>query len=145
MKNPILLFKTMLFVSLISISCSQEIPDPVQAQKFIEGFMEKKNQNDFTNLSDFYSHEMLSGESDEQRIAKFTQLYNALGKMESFKLLQSKEVNEPSSPPSVELTYEVTFSRQVVIEIYSVVKDGDQYKISKQNTVSKSAWTGITN
>ena len=40
--------------------------------------------------------------------------------------------------------YEVKHRKQVVIEMYSVVKEGKEYKISKQNTVSKSAWTGNT-
>ena len=74
MKNHALILKTILFISVISISCTHEIPDPVHAQKFVEDFMQKINSNDFTNLSDYYSEEMHNGEGDEDRIAKFEQL-----------------------------------------------------------------------
>ncbi len=145
MKNPTLLMKTILLVSLISISCTHEIPDPVQAQKFVEDFMQKISRNDFTNLSDHYSEEMHNGESDEARIAKFEQLNQALGSTLSFTLLQQKSIQEPDSPPSVNFVYEVKHRKQVVIEMYSVVKEGKAYKISKQNTVSRSAWVDTTN
>ncbi len=144
MKNHALILKTILFISLVSISCTHEIPDPVQAQKFVEDFMQKISRNDFTNLSDHYSEEMHNGESDEARIAKFEQLNQALGNTLSFTLLQQKSIQEPDSPPSVNFVYEVKHRKQVVIEMYSVVKEGKEYKISKQNTVSKSAWTGNT-
>ncbi|MFZ7114860.1 MAG: hypothetical protein ACO1G9_05735 [Bacteroidota bacterium] len=140
MKNPVKLIKTILLISLISISCTHEIPDPTHAQKFVEDFMQKINENDYTNLSDYYSEEMHNGESDEDRIAKFEQLNQALGHTLSFTLLQQKSIQEPDSPPSVNFVYEVKHRKQVVIEMYSVVKEGKHYKISKQNTVSRSAW-----
>ena len=104
--------------------------------------IQKINRNDFSNLADFYSEEMHSGESDEARIAKFEQLNRALGSTISFTLLKQSSIEEPDSPPSVKLIYEVKHRKQVVIEIYSVIKEGEQYKISKQNTVSKDAWAG---
>ena len=145
MKNHALILKTILFISVISISCTHEIPDPVHAQKFVEDFMQKINSNDFTNLSDYYSEEMHNGEGDEDRIAKFEQLNHALGNTLSFTLLQHKSIQEPDSPPSVNFVYEVKHRKQVVIEMYSVVKEGKAYKISKQNTVSRSAWVDTTN
>ena len=122
-------------------SCTQEIPDPEKAQVFIEDFMNKINAGNMENLSEYYSEEMNNGEDDAARIAKYKQLDLALGRTLSFHLLSSKSGNEPDSPAYVTFIFEVKHSKQTVIETYSVIKEGEKFKISSQNIVSKSAWT----
>lgn len=142
MKKPNSILNLFIFITsmIICTSCSQEIPDPIMAQTFIEGYMQKIDDGDFTNLSEYFSEEMQNGENDVDRIAKFKQLSKALGKTISITLIQQKSVNEPDSPPSINFIYEVKHSNQVVIEMYTVIKETNKFKISKQNIVSKSAW-----
>ncbi len=121
-------------------SCNQETPDPQKAQDFIEAFMNKVNKGDMSDLANYYSEEMNNGETDETRVKKFDQLKQVLGESISFTLLEKKQKQSEDTPPQVKFTYEVKHQKQTVIETYSVIKEGNDYKIAGQNTVSKSAW-----
>ena len=120
---------------LLLVGCATEAPDAKQAATFIEDFLEKTGKGNFENLSDYYSEEMKFGESDDVREEKMKKLFDVMGPVEKFELLET-QTDDDWERPTVTLVYKVVHSSMTSIETYTVKVERKGYKILRQNVES---------
>jgi hypothetical protein len=125
-----------LFISITFISCNQETPDKEEARIFAEKYIDQVNTGNYENLSDYFSDEMKSGESDEARNDKLKKLAETMGPVKEYKLLKSDLLSPGDEDPYIQLDYKVVHERLVTLETYKVKKESGKYKIAGQNVMN---------
>jgi hypothetical protein len=123
-------------ICLIFISCNQETPDKEEARIFAEKYIDQVNSGNYENLSEWFSDEMKSGESDDARNDKLKKLAETMGPVKEYKLLKSDLLSPGDEDPYVQLDYKVVHERLVTLETYKVKKESGTYKIAGQNVVN---------
>jgi hypothetical protein len=123
----------LLIIAFIFAECSPKV-DPQRGQLLVEGLLTDLKNENYSSLDRYYTSLFNESEPNEKKIAKFQQLKQTLGSIQSWKLISSKEnYNSDKGINELELKYNVKCDRMTVQETYLVINDEGELKIIFQN------------
>jgi|GEM_PF-1281256 hypothetical protein len=119
-----------LFVILIAGCSWFKKLDPVKAKTVVEALEQKIGAGDYAGLSQYYSDEMNSSETTEQRADKFQKLHDAMGDFQSMECVYAKDSTDGNDINCVNLEYKVKHTKMTSVEDFIVIDAGTGYKVS---------------
>jgi len=103
--------------------------DTNKAKTVVEALEQKIAAGDYAGLSQYYSDEMNSSETTEQRADKFKKLKDAMGDFQSMECVYAKDSTDGNDINCVLLEYKVKHTKMTSIEEFMVIDAGTAYKV----------------
>jgi hypothetical protein len=114
--------------------------DPDKARAVAENYLADQKSEQYDNLNDYFTPSFNESEPRESKIDKLKQIKDALGAIESFALAET-QVSERGldDPSTVQLTYTVKYTRGTAKQIFIIMNEEGEHKITFMNVVSEIA------
>jgi hypothetical protein len=134
MKKVIILLLT---ITLFN-ACSSDKLEISEAKKAAENLIQELDKGNYNNLATYFTDNYNAAESSEKLIEKYKKLKDILGTVTSVLLTDSVLEEKTGEESKWVLTYVVQHTKINSQEIFSVVKEGDAYKVADHSVESKN-------
>ena len=123
-----------LFISLFA--CSSDKLEISKAKIVAENLIKTIDQEQYSEISKFYTKNFNDSEPIEQRTQKFKELKIAKGALINYKLTDSVNEAKFAEDSRIILTYQIKFTNLTTSETFTIVKDEGEYRVSGHNIKS---------
>jgi hypothetical protein len=107
--------------------------DHAKARALVESLIMKIDSGKYQEANALYTDEFNTGEPLANRIAKYAQLKEAMGNVQSMKCTFIRDSTTEDDWHCAVLIYQVKHTLLTSTEQYTVVSQGGNYKVSEQN------------
>lgn len=126
----------LIIIVLSFVACGAEKLEFPPAQKKVESLIKDIDKGKYKEVSEYYTDQFNNSETFDARSAKFKQLKELYGNITQISLLDTLKNANKGEEPSLLFTYRIKHDRLSTIEVFTVVKEGGDYKISGQSIKS---------
>ncbi len=124
-------------LTTLFLGCGMNKPEVEKAKELAQKLLNDVKSENFTAINQYYTDSFNDSQPLDLKTDKYNKLKEALGALESFEFIGSKENNAIDNLPAIDLTYKVKYSRITVKFLFTIIKDEGKYKITFQNIESK--------
>ncbi len=121
-----------------SIGCGLNKPDPIKAKELVEKLLADLKANNYANLNLYYTDTFNDSEPLDKKTEKYQKMKDALGNIDSYEFVDSKESNQVEGVPALNLTYKVKYGTMTLNYSFIIIKDEGKHKITFQNMETKN-------
>lgn len=124
---------------LFFLSCAWIKVDPEKARAVAENYLNDQKNERYDDINDYFTPSFNESEPLEQKIEKLKKIKDVLGAIESFELADTKVTQRGLDDPStVQLTYKVKYIRGTAEQMFIIMNEEGEHKITFMNVVTKN-------
>ena len=129
---------TIILFLIICAGCGLNKPEPAKAKELVEKLLADLKANNYSNLNVYYTDTFNDSEPLDKKTEKYQKMKDALGQIDSYEFVSSKESNQVENVPALNLTYMVKYGTMTLTFSFLVIKDEGKHKITFQNMETKN-------
>ena len=129
---------TIVLFLFICASCGLNKPEPAKAKELVEKLLADLKANNYQNLNVYYTDTFNDSEPLDKKTEKYQKMKDALGAIDSYEFVSSKESNQVEGVPALNLIYKVKYATMTLTYTFLVIKDEGKHKITFQNMETKN-------